>query len=245
MASNAISLRGITVSYGQGPALDGIDLDIAAGATTAVLGANGAGKTTALNVIAGILKPSAGRVIDSAGTEVKRRTSIIRPGVAMSPEGRKLFGQMTVEENLLLGAHGLRNSRPNKDKMAEIFDMFPRVAERRRQAAGTLSGGEQQMVAIGRALMREPGLLLLDEPTLGLSPRIAGIVADMIARIAAGGLTVVLVEQDAAVALALAERAYVLVNGRIGISGEARDMDPREILKTYFETDARTGTQTI
>ena len=237
MPGSAIRLEAIAASYGQGLALDNVTLDFPGGQTTAILGANGAGKSTTLNVIAGILKPVAGRVTDGDGNNLVGRAGLIRPGVAMSPEGRRLFGQMTVEENLLLGAYGVRNARPDDEKLAEIFDLFPRVAERRRQLAGTLSGGEQQMVAIGRALMREPDVLLLDEPTLGLSPKVAGVVAEMISRIATAGPTIVLVEQDAGTALDLATHAYVLVNGRVTAAGAAKDMDPNQILNTYFDTN--------
>jgi branched-chain amino acid transport system ATP-binding protein len=236
MPNDAIRLEGVSASYGQGLALDSIDMAFPAGRTTAILGANGAGKSTTLNVIAGTLKPVAGRLLDASGTELTGRSGVVRPGIAMSPEGRRLFGQMTVEENLLLGTYGLRDARPQGEKLAEIFELFPRVAERRQQFAGTLSGGEQQMVAIGRALMREPRILLLDEPTLGLSPRMAGIVAELIGRIATDGLTIVLVEQDAGVALGLSDRVYVLVNGRVNASGNAKDMDSARILDTYFDT---------
>jgi len=238
MRSDALTMDAVCASYGQGLVLDDVTMSFPVGKTTAILGANGAGKSTTLNIIAGTLKPIGGRLLDHDGNELTSRSGLVRPRVAMSPEGRRLFGQMTVEENLLLGAFKLRHARPAADKMAEIFDLFPRVAERRRQLAGTLSGGEQQMVAIGRALMREPEILLLDEPTLGLSPRIAGTVSEMIARIAGEGLTIVLVEQDAGMALTLAQRAYVLVNGRVTASGAAKDMDPEQILNTYFDTDS-------
>jgi branched-chain amino acid transport system ATP-binding protein len=207
-----LRVEGLTAAYGPVVALDGVSLEVEQGAIATVLGANGAGKTTLLRTISGLVRPRAGRVLldgrDIGGAPVER---IVRAGVAHVPEGRGVIGELTVEENLRLGGLWRR-----AHDLGDIYDLFPRLHERRRQAAGSLSGGERQMLAIGRALVARPRLLLLDEPSLGLAPRITAqlmaILRDLRERT---GLTVVLVEQNARSALSVADRGIVLALGRV------------------------------
>lgn len=218
--SDAIMLRmkECSANYGASRALHGVSLDIAAGRTTAVLGANGAGKTTTLNVMAGLIAPDEGELLFE-GEPMTKRGAVIRDGVALAPEGRRLFAQMTVADNLMAGAYARRDRAEIRRDLDQVYTMFPRLRERSGQKAGTLSGGEQQMAAIGRAWMRRPKLLLLDEPTLGLSPRMVDTVGDIIAEIAKTGLTIVLVEQSTTVALRLSSYIYVLAHGRVVTHG--------------------------
>jgi branched-chain amino acid transport system ATP-binding protein len=224
-----LEVRGLRVSYGGIAAVKGIDLDVAAGELVCLIGANGAGKTTTLKAIAGALSCAGGRVRlggrDTTGLPSHR---LVRLGLALVPEGRGIFARLTVGENLRMGAY-CRDDAGIRDDLDRVCSLFPRLRDRRQQVAGTLSGGEQQMLAIGRALMSRPRLLLLDEPSMGLAPLAAQIVFDTIREIAAGGVTVLLVEQNALAALGLARRAYVMESGTIVLSGEARALlsDPK------------------
>ncbi|MCW8307094.1 ABC transporter ATP-binding protein [Acidiphilium sp. PA] len=205
----------LRVAYGQIEALKGVSLTVAAGEVVAILGANGAGKTTLMRAISGLL-PKTGGTIGFEGTDITRTNAdrIVRLGIAQSPEGRRVFGTLTVAENLKLGGF----TRPPREVPASveaIYAMFPRLAERRAQFAGTLSGGEQQMLAIGRALVAKPKLLLLDEPSLGLAPIIIQSIFRSLRSIADTGVTILIVEQNARAALKLADRGYVLEVGRI------------------------------
>jgi branched-chain amino acid transport system ATP-binding protein len=232
-----LELHGVTAFYGAIQALKGIDLTVNEGEIVTLIGANGAGKSTLMMTICGTPQARDGRIIYD-GAEIQRLPTheIMRRRIAQSPEGRRIFARMSVFENLLMGAHG-RDSSEAEATMVEIFTMFPRLRERRDQRGGTLSGGEQQMLAIGRALMSRPRLLLLDEPSLGLAPLIVksifAAIADLNRRT---GLTVLLVEQNAMQALKLAHRGYVLVNGAITMSGTGAELLARpEIRAAYLE----------
>ncbi|WP_298214837.1 ABC transporter ATP-binding protein [Acidocella sp.] len=219
--SALLSIRGLSVAYGQIEALKNASLEVGQGEVVAILGANGAGKTTLMRAISGLAPKRAGS-IHWEGREITRLAAdkIVRLGIAQAPEGRRVFGTLTVAENLELGGY-TRPAREVRAGLEEVYRLFPRLAERRRQLAGTLSGGEQQMLAIGRALLARPRLLLLDEPSLGLAPLIVqGIFANL-KEIAAGGITILLVEQNARAALRLADRGYVLEVGRVVMSDSA------------------------
>ena len=217
-----LEVRGLTVSYGGINAVKGIDLDVRPGELVTLIGANGAGKTTTLKALAGILRPAAGRIHYNGG-EITGRPAfeLVRRGLALVPEGRGVFGLLTVAENLGMGAY----SRADRAQVAADFDriytVFPRLAERRRQRAGTLSGGEQQMLAIGRALMSRPRLLLLDEPSMGLAPLMVQTIFETIRAIAAEGVTLLLVEQNAKLALETCDRGYVMESGTIAVADTA------------------------
>ena len=216
-----LDIADLRVNYGQIEALKGISLTVLKREIIAILGANGAGKTTLMRTISGLLSPRSG-TIDFDGAEITKLGAdrIVRRGIAQSPEGRRVFGTLTVLENLRLGGF----TRPHGEiagSLDFVMSMFPRLAERRGQFAGTLSGGEQQMLAIGRALMAKPRLLLLDEPSLGLAPIIVQAIFRSLRQIARTGVTVLLVEQNARMALKLADRGYVLEVGRIVLTGEA------------------------
>ncbi len=227
--SELLILDGVSVSYGKRRALDGVSLTVAAGEIVTLLGANGSGKSTTLRAISGLVRPSAGRVVLD-GRDVSRAPAhaIVASGIGHVPEGREIFPEFTVRENLLVGGH-TAPSAAVAEGIERAFALFPVLGQRARQLAGTLSGGEQQMLAIARALMIRPRLLLLDEPSLGLSPRLAREIFAVIARLNAEGTTILLVEQNARRALALAARAYVLETGRVVVSGPAGALaaDPR------------------
>jgi branched-chain amino acid transport system ATP-binding protein len=211
-----LEIRGLKVAYGGIEAVRGIDLEVAEGELVALIGANGAGKTTTLKAIAGMLRPTAG-TLRYDGEEVTGLPShrLIRRGIALVPEGRGVFARLTVEENLAMGAY-IRDDRPAVRTDAErVFDLFPRLRERRAQVAGTLSGGEQQMLAIGRAMMSRPRLLLLDEPSMGLAPLMVQKIFEVVRSIAAQGVTILLVEQNALLALEAAARGYVMESGAL------------------------------
>jgi branched-chain amino acid transport system ATP-binding protein len=232
-----LRLDGVTAFYGAIQALKGVDLEVNQGEIVTLIGANGAGKSTLMMTICGTPRARDGRIAyDGQDITTLPTHEIMRRGLAQAPEGRRIFPRMTVHENLLMGAHG----RPPAEidaAMAEVFGMFPRLKERLGQRGGTLSGGEQQMLAIGRALMSRPRLLLLDEPSLGLAPlvvrQIFGAIRDLNR---STGLTVLLVEQNAYQALRLAHRGYVLVNGAITMAGSGADLLARpEIRAAYLE----------
>ena len=223
-----LEIRGLSVRYGPAlTVLHGVDMKVPAGAIVALLGPNGAGKTTLLRAVTGLLPFHHGRVTGGEvfleGSSVGRAnaTARVRRGMAQVMEGRRIFAELTVEENLRAGAVTVRDRRLVAGMMEAMFGMFPQLAERRSNQAGYLSGGEQQMLAIGRALMSSPKLLLLDEPSLGLAPRIVEQIAERIRAVGAAGTTVLLVEQNAAMALSIARYAYVLQAGRVALGGPA------------------------
>ena len=220
-----LRVEALEVAYGKIQALWGISVEIPEGEIVAVVGANGAGKTTMLKTLSGLLRPMAGRIaLDDQRIDLLSPAEIVGLGVVHVPEGRKLFPEMTVLDNLLVGGYpaGARSRRPQR--LEHVFTVFPRLAERRRQLAGTLSGGEQQMVAIGRGLMAGPRILMLDEPSLGLAPIMVQEMFGVIGEINRTGVTVLLVEQNTEHALALAHRGFVLESGRVALSGTGREL---------------------
>ena len=227
--SDLLALDTVSVAYGKRRALERVSLRIGPGEIVTILGANGSGKSTTLRAISGLVRSHAGRIVFD-GRDITRAApdAIVAAGVGHVPEGREIFPQFTVHENLLVGGHTAPRARI-AEATERAFALFPWLRERTRQLAGTLSGGEQQMLAIARALMIRPRLLLLDEPSLGLAPRLTREIFGVIGRINAEGVTVLLVEQNAHRALALASRAYVLETGRVVVSGPARALaaDPR------------------
>ncbi len=225
-----LEVADLHVRYGNVEALHGVSLRVDAGEVVTILGANGAGKTTTLMAISGLVKTAQGKILlgDTALHKLPAHKVVAR-GVAQVPEGRRVFGTLTVQENLNLGAFTCRDAARVRTNLDWIYELFPVLAERRGQLAGTLSGGEQQMLAIGRALMGSPKLLLLDEPSLGLAPLLVKAIFRTIREINASGVTVVLVEQNARAALKLAHRGYVLEVGRVALEGTAAALleDPR------------------
>lgn len=233
---NLLELRGLDVSYGGIRAVKGIDLVVAAGELVCLIGANGAGKTTTLKAIAGLLPvPAAAIRYDGAPIGGSRTFDLVRRGLALVPEGRGVFGQLTVAENLGMGAYVRSDKAAVKNDLARVYSLFPRLAERRSQSAGTLSGGEQQMLAIGRALMSRPKLLLLDEPSMGLAPLLVQRIFETILAVAKDGVTILLVEQNARLALEVSARAYVMETGLITLSGPARVLlDDSKVRAAYL-----------
>jgi branched-chain amino acid transport system ATP-binding protein len=220
-----LELRAVEAGYGSIQILHGVSLHVNAGEVVAVIGPNGAGKSTAFKVIMGFITHLRGEIVfDGRSLIGQRPDKILALGLGYVPQGRVVFSQMTVRENLEMGAYLERDKGAIKASMERVFSLFPRLGERRRQAAGSLSGGEQQMLAMGRALMMQPKMLMLDEPSLGLSPRLVDEVFDKTVEMARGGLTVMLVEQNAARALEIADRGYVLELGRNRFEGAGRDL---------------------
>jgi branched-chain amino acid transport system ATP-binding protein len=224
-----LEVEDVAVAYGRRRALEGVTLTVGPGEIVTLLGANGAGKSTVLRAVSGLVRPARG-TIRYEGQDITHAPAdaIVAAGVSHVPEGREIFTEFTVLENLLVGGHTVRRGELG-ERLAAVFQLFPVLRERRRQAAGTLSGGEQQMLAIGRALVTRPRLLLLDEPSLGLAPMLAREISRVIRRINEGGVAVLLVEQNARRALALATRGYVLETGRLVVSGPGAALagDPR------------------
>jgi len=231
-----LELDGVEVAYGDLPALRGISLGVEQGETLSVVGANGAGKTTMLRAISGLLRPRAGRILlDGTRLDSMPSHAIVARGVVQVPEGRKIFPGLTVKENLELGSYVAAARAQRRQSLERVLGLFPRLAERQRQAAGTMSGGEQQMLAIGRALMARPRLLMLDEPSLGLAPIIVQEIFRIIAEINRLGTTVLLVEQNTRQALGLSRRGYVLENGRIALEGTGADLlDNEHVRRAYL-----------
>ncbi|MBD5608571.1 MAG: ABC transporter ATP-binding protein [Desulfovibrio sp.] len=220
-----LTISGLRVSYGGVDALRGVDLKVDEGEIVSILGANGAGKSTTLMSISGLVRPSAGEIVFDGKRLLKMRShDVVSLGIAQSPEGRRVFGTMSALENLRLGAFRIKDKRYIENTLEWIFDLFPRLREREKQMAGTLSGGEQQMLAIGRALMARPRLLLLDEPSLGLAPLLVRSIFDTIKAINEKGVAILLVEQNARAALKLASRGYVLEVGKVVLEDSAQKL---------------------
>jgi len=225
----------IEAYYGRVCALRSVGLQVGEGSVVALLGANGAGKTTTLRVISGLLRPTRGSVeFDGERIDGSSPDKLVRAGIVQVPEGRQIFAELTVRENLLLGGYARRDLGGARQDAPRVFDYFPRLRERLRQRAGTLSGGEQQMLAIGRALMARPRLLLLDEPSLGLAPILVKEIFRVISEIRAAGTTVLLVEQNAHMALDIADYAYVLETGRVILSDRSSALRQREEVRTAY-----------
>ncbi|WIM13408.1 MAG: ABC transporter, ATP-binding protein 2 (cluster 4, leucine/isoleucine/valine/benzoate) [Enhydrobacter sp.] len=235
MGSPMLELKRIDAGYGSFQALFGIDLEVKAGEAVGVVGPNGAGKTTLMRVISGLIRPRGGSIaMQGADVLATAPHRIVGLGIAHVPENRRLFPGLTVEDNLRMGAF-MREARAKHDRRLEfVFDLFPRMKERRHQLAGTMSGGEQQMCAIGRALMSDPKLLLLDEPSAGLAPVVVQQVFELVKRIRASGLTVLIVEQNVQQVLKVVDRAYLLEAGTIRISGSAADLLRSDTIKQAY-----------
>jgi len=232
-----LSLKDVRISHGNVEAIHGINIEVDNGKIVTLLGANGAGKTTTLRAISGLIRPRAGQItLADENITALPAHEIVNRGVAHVPEGRKVFATLTVEENLKLGAYKHR-SEPGRwsATMKRVYELFPRLEERRNQLAGTLSGGEQQMLAMGRGLMAEPRIILLDEPSLGLAPKLVQEIFRVVKEINSAGTTVLLVEQNARMALRISHDAYVLETGKIALSGPAAELraDPR-VKKAYL-----------
>jgi branched-chain amino acid transport system ATP-binding protein len=230
-----LKVESIDVAYGEIRALKGVGLDVGQGEIVTILGNNGAGKTTTLKTISGLLKPTRGTImLESASLVDVPPHAIVSRGVAHVPEGRRIFNRLTVRENLMMGAY-LRSDAGVGGDLERVFGLFPRLAERLSQVAGTLSGGEQQMLAIGRALMANPRLLLLDEPSMGLAPVLVEQIFDTITDINRQGMTILLVEQNAAMALSIAHRGYVLETGSIALTGTAAELSENaDVRRAYL-----------
>lgn len=230
-----LEINNINVYYGAIHALKGVSVSVKEGQIVTLIGANGAGKSTTLRTISGLLKPKTGQILfegkDIAGITAH---NIVKMGISQVPEGRRIFANMTVLENLELGAYTRNDSKEVRQDMDKVFNRFPRLAERRSQMAGTLSGGEQQMLAMGRALMSRPRLLLLDEPSMGLAPLLVKEIFSIVQEINASGTTVLLVEQNANMALSIAHKAYVLETGRITLSGTAQELAESEAVRKAY-----------
>ena len=231
-----LKVENLKVQYGMIEAIKGISFEVNDGEIVTLIGANGAGKTTTMHAISGLVKPSAGSITLN-GTELTKVPphKIVDMGLAQVPEGRRVFAQQTVEENLILGAYSRKDKDGIASDLADVFQTFPRLKERRSQLAGTLSGGEQQMLAMGRALMAKPSIVLMDEPSMGLSPLLVSEIFHIIEDINKKGTTVLLVEQNAKRALSIAHRAYVLETGNITLSGTGAELAKDErVRKAYL-----------
>ncbi|MDY3052051.1 MAG: ABC transporter ATP-binding protein [Ndongobacter sp.] len=229
-----LSVNGLEVQYGGIRALRGVSFHVEEQEVVSIIGANGAGKTTTLNTIAGLKRPNAG-TIEFLGQSVEKTPphELVRMGMALSPEGRQVFPELTVEENLNMGGY-LQTGEVIAERMDFVYQLFPILKERRKQPGGTLSGGEQQMLALGRALISKPKLLMLDEPSLGLAPLLVKMVLDTIPSIRENGTSVILVEQNARMALKIADRGYVLETGRIILEGESSSLLENEAVKKAY-----------
>jgi branched-chain amino acid transport system ATP-binding protein len=220
-----LNVENISVHYGAINALRDISFSLSQGEIVALIGANGAGKSTSLNTISGLLHPTSGKIefMDEDISQVSPQ-EIVNKGIVQVPEGRKIFSKMSVWENLEMGAYSVPDKKVVEERLESVFERFPRLKERRNQQGGTLSGGEQQMLAIARGLMAGPKILLLDEPSMGLAPILVEKIFDIIHEINASGTSILLVEQNALMALSIADRGYVLDTGRVALSGKARDL---------------------
>lgn len=234
-----LDIQDLNVHYGHIHALKAVSLQVAKNEIVTLIGSNGAGKSTTLNAIAGLVRISSGHILYK-GEEITGLAAhkVVARGISMSPEGREVFSALTVEENLRLGAYTRRNRSEIEEGFQRVLDLFPRLKERMKQLAGTLSGGEQQMLAIGRALMASPELLLLDEPSMGLAPNLVMLIFDLIESVREQGVTILLIEQNANMSLSIADRAYVLETGNVVLSGKAQELadDPR-VKKAYLGSD--------
>jgi branched-chain amino acid transport system ATP-binding protein len=231
-----LRLEGVYAGYGRAPVLSDVSVEVGQGDLVCLVGANGAGKSTTLKTISGLVRPSAGRIVFD-GREIQgwKPQDILRAGIAHCPEGRRVFPHLTVRENLEMGAYVREDTTAVASDLDRVLAHFPVLAERRRQAAGTLSGGEQQMLAIGRALMARPRLIMFDEPSLGLAPTVVETTFRMIGEIQKDGTTVFMVEQNAYMALRMATRAYVMETGRITLHGPARALlDDEHVKRAYL-----------
>ncbi|PLR86530.1 ABC transporter ATP-binding protein [Bacillus canaveralius] len=230
-----LKINDINVFYGNIQALKEVSLNIEPGEIVTLIGANGAGKSTLLKTISGLLKPKQGSIVfEGQSIAGKQAQMIVKRGLSHVPEGRRVFSNMTVEENLELGAYLRKDKDGIRKDFERVYDLFPRMYERRKQQAGTLSGGEQQMLAMGRALMAKPKLLLLDEPSMGLAPLLVKTIFKIIEEINQNGTTILLVEQNAHMALSIANRAYVIETGKVVLSGTAEELNSSDQIKMAY-----------
>ena len=231
-----LEIKDLNVFYGAVHAIKGISLNVEQGELVSLIGANGAGKTTTLHAISGLIPAASGTIeLDGHNLQKTPPDKIISLGLAHVPEGRHVFARMTVEENLRMGAYIIRDAQKINENLEKVYSHFPRLKERRRQLAGTLSGGEQQMLATGRALMTDPSIVLMDEPSMGLSPLLVKEIFAIIQQLHESGITILLVEQNAKMALAVSDRAYVLETGKISMSGKASELaEDDRVRKAYL-----------
>jgi branched-chain amino acid transport system ATP-binding protein len=230
-----LKIDDINVYYGNIHALKGVSLDINEGEIVTLIGANGAGKSTLLKTISGLLKPKNGSILfEGQSISGKVAQAIVKQGLSHVPEGRRVFANMSVEENLELGAYLRKDKQGIKEDFEKVYNLFPRLLERRKQLSGTLSGGEQQMLAMGRALMARPKLLLLDEPSMGLAPLLVKTIFRIIEEINKSGTTILLVEQNANMALSIADRAYVIETGKIVLSGSSDELNQSDQIRMAY-----------
>ena len=230
-----LEIKDLSVYYGVIQALKGISFEVNEGEVIALIGANGAGKTTTLHTVSGLIAPKSGSVIFE-GQDITKTPAhkIVSMGMAHVPEGRRVFASLSVLQNLRLGAYTRNDKEEIEESLRKVYKRFPRLEERKNQPAGTLSGGEQQMLAMGRALMSNPRIILMDEPSMGLSPILVNEIFDIIKEVSAGGTTVLLVEQNAKKALAIADRAYVLETGNIALEGKAEELLANDSVKKAY-----------
>ena len=231
-----LEIKDLNVFYGAVHAIKGISLNVEQGELVSLIGANGAGKTTTLHAISGLIPAASGTIeLDGHNLQKTPPDKIISLGLAHVPEGRHVFARMTVEENLRMGAYIIRDAQKINENLENVYSHFPRLKERHRQLAGTLSGGEQQMLATGRALMTDPSIVLMDEPSMGLSPLLVKEIFAIIEQLHGSGITILLVEQNAKMALAVSDRAYVLETGKISMSGKASELaEDDRVRKAYL-----------
>jgi branched-chain amino acid transport system ATP-binding protein len=230
-----LELSKLSFNYGRARVLDAVDFHVDAGEIVSIIGPNGAGKSTLLGVISRALRLREGRITyKGADTADHRQVDMVREGCLLVPEGRQVFASLTVEDNLLLGMYVRRREANAEEQLTEVFDLFPKLRERSKQLAGTLSGGEQQMLAIGRALMGKPSLMLLDEPSLGLAPQLVQRIMEALVHLRSNGLTIVLVEQNARAALRIADRGYLLHTGSVLLSGPAAELSQDPMVRHAY-----------
>lgn len=230
-----LEVKDLHVHYGVIEAIKGISFEVEQGEVIALIGANGAGKTTTLHTITGLIKPTSGNIIFE-GKDITKTPGykIVPMGMAHVPEGRRVFAQLSVYDNLMMGAYTRKDKNEIKENLHMVYERFPRLEERKNQMAGTLSGGEQQMLAMGRALMSQPNIILMDEPSMGLSPIFVNEIFDIIKRVSQSGTTVLLVEQNAKKALSIADRAYVLETGTISLEGNAEELMHNDAVRKAY-----------
>lgn len=230
-----LEVKDLHVHYGVIEAIKGISFEVNQGEVIALIGANGAGKTTTLHTITGLIKPTSGSILFE-GKDITKIPGhkIVPMGMAHVPEGRRVFAQLSVYDNLMMGAYTRKDKDEIRDNLQMVYERFPRLEERKTQMAGTLSGGEQQMLAMGRALMSQPGIILMDEPSMGLSPIFVNEIFDIIQKVSQSGTTVLLVEQNAKKALSIADRAYVLETGKISLFGDAKELANNEAVRKAY-----------
>ena len=236
MSAPVLTIRDLDVSYGKVQALRGLSLTVGDGEIVSLLGNNGAGKSTTVSAVSGVVRAQAGS-IEAFGQDITRATpwSIVESGIIQVPEGRRIFSRLTVHENLQLGGYTVRDRSVVDERISRVYELLPRLADRATQQGGTLSGGEQQMLAIGRAMIAGPRLMMLDEPTMGLAPLVVGQIMDVIRTVNAAGTSVLLIEQNARAALKIAHRGYVLDSGAVTLSGTAAELqDDPQVVAAYL-----------